>query len=112
MFINNYNKLLQLLVSRVEILAYTISILIILLSVIYSTYIFVKEIHTPEKAYSDTKVNLMESVSLALSFLLCVEVLKVYYVKNYKQLIIVVSLVLMKVILAFLLNFEINVLHN
>lgn len=111
-FFKNYNKFLQMIVSRIEIITYTISILIILTSIIYSVYIYITELHTPQKAFIDTKINLAESVSLALSFLLCVEVLKLYYIKNYKQLIIVVGLVLLKLLISYFLNYEIATSKN
>jgi uncharacterized membrane protein len=49
-----------------------------------------------------------QSISLALTFILCIEVLKVFYVKTYQQLVIVVVLTLLKLTIGYYLENEIE----
>lgn len=104
--IKKYDFFLQDVISYLEILVYTISIIIISSSVFKSSYIYITEIQNPEKAYNDTKLKLGESILLALSFLLCIEILKLFYIKSYKQLVIVGTLVLLKLLITYFIGFE------
>ena len=103
--LHNYEVFLKDTVTVVEIFTYTISVIIISLSIIYSIGIYFYEFRYPEKAFDDIRLYLGESISLALSFILAVEILKVFYIKTYKQLVIVVSLTLLKLVINhYLLN--------
>jgi len=92
----------------VESVAYTISFIIITLSIFRSIIIYINEYKNPMQAYIDSRLDLGESVSLALAFILGVEVLKLFYIKSYKQLVIVISLVCIKLIVGFFLSREID----
>ena len=107
-FLNNYENFLKNSVLAIEVFTYTISIIIIGLSIIYSVLNYVKEFHNPTKAFYDTRLILGESVELALSFILCVEILKLFYVKTYKQLVMIVSLCLLKLTITYFLSYEIK----
>jgi uncharacterized membrane protein len=56
----------------------------------------------------EAKIRLSNSISLALSFILSIEILKIYYIKTYKQLIIVSALVLLKLTVNYFLTLDIN----
>ena len=94
--LNGYEKFLQKIVSFVEIVAYSFSVIIITISIIVSIFIYIMEYKNPEISFVDTRINLGEAISLALSFILSVEILKIFYIKTYKQLIIVASVTLLK----------------
>ena len=108
MLLNKYEDFLKNSVSIIEIFSYTISVIIIAISIVYSVVNYVKEYNNPTKAYFDTRLILGESISLALSFLLSVEILKLFYVKSYKQLVMIISLVLLKLIISYYLTSEIK----
>ena len=108
LLLNNFNDFLQDVVSIIQIFAYTISVIIIGLSIINSVVNYIQEYNYPTKAFYDTRLILGESITLALSFILSIEVLKLFYVKNYKQLIIIVTLVLLKLGISYFLDYEIR----
>jgi uncharacterized membrane protein len=104
----SYSNFLQNSVSIIEIFIYTISVIIILLSILYSIFTLGKEINNYEKAFEDTRLILGESISLSLTFILSVEILKIFYIKTYKQLIIIASLTLLKLVINYYLLSEIE----
>jgi uncharacterized membrane protein len=104
----SYENYLKNSVEIIEIFTYTISVIIILLSVFYSIFTLGKEINNYEKAFNDTRLILGESISLALSFILSVEILKIFYIKTYKQLVIIASLTLLKLVINYYLLNEIE----
>jgi uncharacterized membrane protein len=95
-------------VSVIEIITYTIAIVIITRSIVMSVYIYATEIDDFQKSYNDSRIMLGQSISLALTFILCIEVLKVFYIKTYQQLIIVVVLTLLKLTIGYYLETEIS----
>jgi len=107
-FIVNYTDKLKNIVNIIEVLTYTISLIIIVISLVYSVFIFVKKITNFDLAFDDARLALGESISLALTFILAIEILKIFYVKTYKQLIIVVALTLLKLTITYFLMNEIK----
>ena len=103
-FVNRYTSALKSSISMIEIVTYTVSVLIIIVSIIKAIYIYIHESSNFEQAFIDTRSILGDAVSLALSFILCVEVLKFFYIKTYHQLVIVVVLTLLKLIIEFYLE--------
>jgi uncharacterized membrane protein len=108
MLLNRYEDFLKKTVSIIEVFSYTISIIIIAISIVYSVLNYIKEYANPTKAYFDTRLILGESISLALSFILSVEILKLFYIKSYRQLVMLASLVLLKLIISYYLTVEIE----
>jgi uncharacterized membrane protein len=106
--LNGYEKFLQKIVSVIELVAYSFSVIIITISIFVSIFIYIMEYKNPEKSFVDTRINLGEAISLALSFILSVEILKIFYIKTYKQLIIVASVTLLKLTINKYLLQEIN----
>ena len=51
-------------------------------------------------------------ISLTLSIILAIEILKIYYIKTYKQLVIVSVLVLLKLVINYFLMMEIEDAHE
>jgi uncharacterized membrane protein len=108
MLFKKYEIFLQDGIYIVESIAYTISFIIITLSIFRASITYVKEYNNLLQAYIDTRLDLGESVSLSLAFILGVEILKLFYIKSYKQLIIVISLVGIKLLVSFFLSREID----
>jgi uncharacterized membrane protein len=105
LILNSYENFLKSAVSLVEIFTYTISVILISLSVVYSAFISIYEYKNIQQAFEDSRLILGESIALALSFILAVEILKIFYIKTYKQLVIIVALTLLKLTINyFLLN--------
>jgi uncharacterized membrane protein len=112
---NNYMKLIDEFqnslhygVYIIQIFTYTISFVIISVSIVISSIIYFRNFRSQNDAYSDTKLNLSRSISIALSFILGVEILKLFYIKTYKQLIIVATLVVIKLLVTYFLSKEID----
>ena len=106
--LNNYDDFLKNTVTIIEVFVYTISIIIIVLSIIISVVNYAREFNRPTKAFYDTRLILGQSVSLALSFILSVEILRLFYVKTYKQLIMIISLCSLKLLISYFLSYEID----
>jgi uncharacterized membrane protein len=106
--LNSYENFLKGSVSLIEIFTYTISVILISLSVVYSVFISIYEYKNIQKAFDDSRLILGESISLALSFILAVEILKIFYIKTYKQLVIIVALTLLKLTINYFLLNEID----
>ena len=92
----------------IQIFTYTISFVIISVSIIISSYIYFRNFRSQDEAYDNTKLYLSRSISIALSFILGVEILKLFYIKSYKQLIIVATLVTIKLLVTYFLSKEID----
>ena len=106
--IERFQNSLHYGVYIMQIFTYSISFIIISISIIISSYIYFRNFKTQDEAYIDTKLYLSRAISIALSFILGVEILKLFYIKSYKQLIIVATLVAIKLLITYFLSKEIN----
>ena len=102
------NSFLKFDITYLELFVYFISSFIIFFAILYSIYYYSLNINKGELATLEAKIKLSNAISLALSFILSIEILKIYYIKTYKQLIIVSTLVILKLILNYFLTLEIN----
>jgi uncharacterized membrane protein len=110
--IQNYQKLLLEGISITEIIAYSISFIIILLSIIktiieFVIYVIEYRNTNTTMLFKKTRFQLTRASALALTFILTVEILKLIYIKSYKQLVIVTSLVIIKLLINYFLIKEI-----
>jgi len=110
--VEKYENILHTCVYFIQIFSYTISFIIISISIITSTYIYFHKFNSQKDAYNETKLNLGRSIALALSFILGVEILKLFYIKTYQQLVIVATLVAIKLLVSYFLTKEINEIDN
>ena len=110
--VESYENLLHNGVYLIQIFSYTISFIIISISIITSTYIYFHKFNSQRDAYNETKLNLGRSIALALSFILGVEILKLFYIKTYQQLVVVATLVAIKLLVSYFLSKEINNDHS
>lgn len=107
-FIEKYIGILHKGVGFVEVFIYTISFIIIVSSTIKATAIYIKEYNKPLKAFDDTRIILGEAVALALSYILGLEILKLFYIKTFNQLFFVVILASLKLTINHFVLIEID----
>jgi uncharacterized membrane protein len=109
--INEYQGYLLKGFIIIRFIAYIISFLLISISIIRSIIIyffdFINNINDL-KSFMDIRLILGEAYALALSFILGVEILKIFYIKTYEQLVIVAVLVVIKLLLSYFLLKEID----
>jgi len=110
--VESYENLLHKGVYLIQVFSYTISFIIISISIITSTYIYFHKFNSQRDAYNETKLNLGRSIALALSFILGVEILKLFYIKTYQQIVVVAILVAIKLLVNYFLSKEINNIDN
>ena len=105
--LNKLSNFLKLDINFLEILIYFLAVIIIVISVFQSIVAYFTDlIHKEDNIYM-IKSNILENITLALSFILSIEILKIFYIKTYKQLIIVASLVALKLIINYFITLEI-----
>jgi len=111
-FIENYQKKIEFGINILELISYTISFLLISFTIITSIYTYIIEYIRPTEgqliAFQRTRLQLAESITLTLTFLLGVEILKLFHIRTYKQLIIVISLAAIKLVIGYFLFREIE----
>ncbi len=106
--VDKYKNYLHIGIYIIQIFTYTISFAIISISIVISSYIYFRNFNIQNEAYSTTKLYLSRSISIALSFILGVEILRLFFIKSYKQLIIVATLVTIKLLVTYFLSKEID----
>lgn len=111
-FFEKYEAVLNKGTNTIQIIAYTISFLLITIGIIKSAFIYVYEILDPDvddrTTFLNARLNLGEATALALSFILGVEILRLFFIKTYKQLVFVVCLVFVKLFINWFLLQEID----
>jgi uncharacterized membrane protein len=106
--VNLLNKYLKYDITFIELIVYFSSSFIILFTILYSIYYYFVNIKNTSLTALELKIKLGNTLSLALSFILSVEILKIYYVKTYKQLVIISVLVVLKLTINYFLTIEIE----
>jgi uncharacterized membrane protein len=110
--LEQYQKILLTGINITELIAYTISFLLISIGIIRAAIQYIIFYINPKvddlKTFKSTRLSLGESSALALSFILGVEILKLFYIKSYKQLVIVSCLVIIKLLVNYFLIKEIT----
>ena len=87
MIFKNYQDFLENAISYTELYVYTISFIIIAVSVIKASIIYLKiEIENNNEVVDKARLELSHSFSLALSFIIGIEILKLFYIKNLNTL--------------------------
>jgi uncharacterized membrane protein len=111
-FIIEYQNLLFKGVNILQLISYTISFLLIAFGIIKSAFFYIDDYINSNAdnnaSFNNARLVLGETSALALSFILGVEILKLFFIKTYKQLIIVVSLVIIKLLVSYFLLEEIR----
>ena len=103
-------KIKFLLKNTIEYFDIAVSLLVLIIftyNIIMTSYMFYIN-ESPLKKKIEQKIKFIESISLSLSFILCIEILKLFYIKRYRQLVIVCALVIIKLLISFFVNREMN----
>jgi uncharacterized membrane protein len=106
------NSILKSDINYLEIFVYFIASLIVFISIVYSIYYYVINYKKGEDTLLNIKIHMSNYISLSLSIILAIEILKIYYIKTYKQLVIVSVLVLLKLIINYFLMMEVEDAHE
>lgn len=106
------NDLLKSDINYLEIFVYFIASFIVFISIVYSLYYYTINYKEGENTLLNIKIHMSNYISLTLSIILAIEILKIYYIKTYKQLVIVSVLVLLKLIINYFLMLEVEDAHE
>jgi uncharacterized membrane protein len=106
--LDKFQDFLKTNIAIVETLAYTFCFVIITMSMFRSMMIYVKDFNDLEKAYLATRLDLSETIATSLTFILGAQMFKLFYVSSIKQLVIVISLVIVKMLVSYYLEKEIR----
>jgi uncharacterized membrane protein len=102
-------ELQKLLVFIVPYIAHSLEIIgifIIVVGTIKAMYQYIKTIKCPDK--NTIKLNFAESVALALEFKIASEIIKTVIIRNINELFVLGAIILLRVILTFVLHWEIQ----
>jgi len=107
-----YKDFLEKGITIIQFISYTVSFILITISIFKSTIIYIVDYNKPQILFDKIKLTLSESSELALSFILSVEILKLFFINTYKQLVIILTLVVIKIIISYFLETEIGGIRN
>jgi len=107
-FLNNFDKILKIDITFIELFVYFVFSLILFPSILYVIYYYFRYRSKGQITTLESKIKIGNTISLILSFILSVEILKIYYIKSYKQLIIITTLLILKLLINYFLTHEIE----
>jgi|TARA_R110002073_G_scaffold4384_3_gene28909 hypothetical protein len=106
----NLNHKLQLIIEYIEIIVIIFAIIILVITISRVIFKYFYNIRNSiDYQYTDIdtyRLFILKQISLLLSFLLAIEILKIFYVTSYRQLIIVASLGLLKLTISYFIAQE------
>lgn len=100
----DYAKLVKLFVDKLEFFVHIISIVIVIRGIIEALYTVIKDYKNIESTFVQARIMLCESISLALSFVLSIEVIKIMYITNMQQLGLVFMIILLKILIHYFVD--------
>ena len=104
----NYSKLVKSFCDKLEIFINVVAIIIVLRGIIKALYIIINDYQSIESTFIESRIILCESISLALSFILTIEVVKIMYITKIEQIGIVFMLVILKIIIHYFVDQDIE----
>tara|TARA_Y100000389_G_scaffold84757_2_gene81439 strand:+ start:2113 stop:2454 length:342 start_codon:yes stop_codon:yes gene_type:complete len=105
--IKKINNNLITIINYLEVITILFSIIILGITLVKSIYFYFTNLFDDDKIF-DINKRILQNISFALSFILILELFKLFYIKHFKHLIIVISITLLKVILAFFIEKEVD----
>ena len=105
--IKKINNNLLTIINYMEVITIIFSIIILAITLGKSIYFYFSNLFDDNKIF-DINKRILQNISFALSFILILELFKLFYIKHLKHLIIVISITLLKVILAFFIEKEVD----
>ena len=106
-FFEKFHKFMLNVIIVLQVITYSTSAIIIIFCLFYAFYIGLTKYERPIEAFYSIRTILGESVALSLSFILCVQILKLFTVREYKELIIVSTLVALKLLVTYFVSNQI-----
>jgi uncharacterized membrane protein len=88
-----------------------IAVVIILGSLMHALVIYRKQYHLGIVAKVNSSIHMMEGLSMALSYLIATAVLKLIRIHSYSQIAFTVVLILLKKLITYFLNQDIEYAH-
>ena len=98
-----FNSYLHIGVDLVEIVVYMLVILAIFRAI---GLIVLKVFEDKEINYQTIKILINNTISICLSGIVFVEIMKLFYIKTYKQLGIIAGIIIIKMILLYFISQE------
>jgi len=98
-----FNSYLHIGVDIVEIFIYILVILTIFYTIISIVFIAFKN---ETNKYEKIKYLINNTISLCLSGIVFVEIMKLFYIKTYKQLGIITGIIIIKMVLLYFITQE------
>jgi uncharacterized membrane protein len=98
-----FNSYLHIGVDIVEIIIYILVMLVIFRTIFL---VIISAIREKQVNYNTTKLLINNAISISLSGIMFVEIMKLFYIKSYKQLGIIAGIVLIKWILLYFVHQE------
>ena len=98
-----FNSYLHIGVDMVEIIIYLLVMIIIFKTIFV---IILDGLREKELNYENTKLLINNAISICLSGIVFVEIMKLFYIKTYKQLGIIGGIIIIKMILLYFISQE------
>ena len=113
MTIDNVFKTLEKSIIYLEIIVYILVFLLIVRAITLMVYNFINY-KNMEQWYTSTKNSFNYTISISLSTILFVEILKLFYIKTSHQILIVSGIVILKLIINYFveLDLKMNQIHD
>ena len=103
---------LKILVEYVEIFIILISLFVLVFILIRSSatsLLNLRQTNNPHP-FNKIKTDILKVSSFILTLILPIEVMKIFFIRSYLQLVIIAVLAIIKIILAYYTNYEIKAL--
>jgi len=98
-----FNSYLHIGVDIVEIIVYLLVILAILNTIMSVVLTVLKN---KKNKYQKIKILINNTISICLSGIVFVEIMKLFYIKTYKQLGIIAGIIIIKMVLLYFVSQE------
>ena len=107
MNINKVFKNLEISIIYLQTFIYILIFILITRSIFYMIYNYFQYTNV-NKWYRLTKMNFNYTISLSLSAILFIEILKLFYIKTMHQIFIVSGIVVLKLLINYFVGIEIE----
>ena len=105
--IKKLNNDLIKVINYLEFITILFSIIILCITLGKAVYLYFTNLFDDSKIF-DINQKILENISFALSFILILELFKLFYIKKLKNLVIVISITLLKIILVAFIEKELK----
>jgi len=109
-FIKEINECLKINVNILQSLIYFLAIIIISVGIVQTVIVYFKEIYLDNilPATIDARIIIGESITLSLSFILGIEVLRTFYIRTFQQFFIIGAILFLRQFITYFLDKEVE----